>query len=519
MLRTARSFKTNRALWALRIPAWAVALGGILTAGCFAALSQQANVDSYLEFHTSDPRLSESFHWAKQQALAYVRPDSSPIGEWYEAALPGRSAFCMRDVSHQSTGAAALGLFEANRNLLDRFAGAVALSRDWAGYWEIDQEGKPSTADYVSDSDFWYNLPANFDVLDAIVRMWRWTGDNSYRDRPELQSFFRKTMTNYIQQWQLSPDDILNRPRIANQRRSGGKFVASRGIPSYTEGTKDFVLGSDLLAAEYRAMRSYDEIASTAGDKALAASLQKTADRVQDILEDVAWSNTGGHFNGMIRSDRSGYGSGDAMVLYFNAAKNPAHIDGALAYVSNPAYWKKVNIEEESYLPAELFHYGRAEAAYDVLFDLSSRNKSRREYPEVSFAVIAAIVTGAMGIEPSRPGDSFDVESLPQPMNRDQALSLSSLRIKANLLDIEEHGDTSVRVANRRGPAILWKACFRGDIEKLSVNGRLVRADHGKMWDSAPISWVEVTVQPDSSVIVSRDGLNAKASAAPAAWK
>ena len=32
-----------------------------------------------------------------------------------------------------------------------------------------------------SDDDFWFNLPANFDVLDAAVRMWRWTGDDGYR--------------------------------------------------------------------------------------------------------------------------------------------------------------------------------------------------------------------------------------------------------------------------------------------------------------------------------------------------
>jgi len=31
------------------------------------------------------------------------------VGYWYEAALPGREAFCMRDVSHQSIGAETLG--------------------------------------------------------------------------------------------------------------------------------------------------------------------------------------------------------------------------------------------------------------------------------------------------------------------------------------------------------------------------------------------------------------------------
>ena len=58
---------------------------------------------------------------SKSQALAYAHDDSDTVGPWYEAALPGRDAFCMRDVSHQTTGAAALGLYAENRNMLERF--------------------------------------------------------------------------------------------------------------------------------------------------------------------------------------------------------------------------------------------------------------------------------------------------------------------------------------------------------------------------------------------------------------
>jgi hypothetical protein len=80
--------------------------------------------------------------------------------------------------------------------MLKRFAAAVSPDRNWAGYWEIDKLGHPSAADYVSDSDFWYNLPANFDLLDSIVRMWRWTGDNSYISDPSFQRFFETTATS-----------------------------------------------------------------------------------------------------------------------------------------------------------------------------------------------------------------------------------------------------------------------------------------------------------------------------------
>ena len=54
--------------------------------------------------------LVAGFEWAKDVSLRYVR-QGDPVGPWYEAALPGRDAFCMRDVSHQVDGSLALGLY------------------------------------------------------------------------------------------------------------------------------------------------------------------------------------------------------------------------------------------------------------------------------------------------------------------------------------------------------------------------------------------------------------------------
>ena len=60
----------------------------------------QANdVASELSLSSPDAHLVEAFNWAKKQALAYAF-EGDPVGPWYEAALPGREAFCMRDVSH-----------------------------------------------------------------------------------------------------------------------------------------------------------------------------------------------------------------------------------------------------------------------------------------------------------------------------------------------------------------------------------------------------------------------------------
>jgi hypothetical protein len=93
------------------------------------SLAQQG-ASSPLLLKTSDPAIQQTFEWAKTQALAYVGPKGDPVGDWYEAALPGRHAFCMRDVSHQTIGAYALGLAAQNRNMLQHFAESISEQKD-----------------------------------------------------------------------------------------------------------------------------------------------------------------------------------------------------------------------------------------------------------------------------------------------------------------------------------------------------------------------------------------------------
>jgi hypothetical protein len=463
-------------------------------------LAQRPIAQSPLKFTSSIPWLNDSFVWAKEQALAYTNQGSGSVGPWYEAALPGRNAFCMRDVSHQTEGAAALGLYAANKNMLTLFARSAAKSRDWAAYWEIDNEGKPSSADYLTDDDFWFNLPANFDVLDAAVRMSRWTGDETYRTGPDFQRFSRITMTDYLNSWQLEPGTILTRPRIANRRLDKGKFVDARGIPSYSEGTKDFIIGTDLLAAEYRAMISYAQISE---DQRLANSVRQKAAEIQAILERVGWSEQKHHYLSAIRSDQSGYGSADVMVLYFNAAKNSQHIQEALNYISSQNYWKETNIEDESYIPLTLFRYGRYQAAYQVLANISDPQKQRREYPEVSYSVIAAIVGGVMGIAPGGQSDGYDVSTLPGLLNSSDHATITNLAIKQSQIEVTHTGATSTSLSNLSGHSLRWRAEFPGSLAQLVIAGKSRPTHHSATPDGATISWIDVQVSPGSKVTVS----------------
>ena len=102
----------------------------------FSSASAQVN------FTSSDKDMERAFNWAKEMALHYKGDNNDPVGYWYEAALPSRFAFCMRDVSHQSIGAEILGLSKENLNMFSLFAKNISASKDWCSYWEINKMGK-----------------------------------------------------------------------------------------------------------------------------------------------------------------------------------------------------------------------------------------------------------------------------------------------------------------------------------------------------------------------------------------
>jgi hypothetical protein len=250
-------------------------------AACLALLFSSAHVTaqtanhkrlSRLELKSSDTRLVQSFNWAKQQAMAFVY-DGDPVGPWYEASLPSRRAFCMGDVSHQVAGAQALGLSQYTHNMLHRFAENISASKDWCSYWEIDYLNRPAPVDYKNDSEFWYNLPANFDVLDACYRMYLWTGDRTYIEDPVFLNFYDHTVTDYVSRWDLGADRIMTR---RNPLQTSPFF---HGDPSYEESRRDVTLGADLLATQFAGYRSYAAIQSIRGDH---ASAQIYLGRVRD---------------------------------------------------------------------------------------------------------------------------------------------------------------------------------------------------------------------------------------------
>ncbi|MGA2976977.1 MAG: hypothetical protein ABSF77_16845 [Spirochaetia bacterium] len=452
-------------------------------------------MDSPLTLQSSHRKLQEGFAWAKAQALAYVFL-GDPVGDWYEASLPGREAFCMRDVSHQCTGARALGLAAVTRNMFHAFARNISASRDWCTFWEIDKRGAPCSADYRDDSSFWYNLPANFDILQACFREYLWTGDRAYIDDPAFLHFYEATVSSYVDAWDKDGDGIPeHRPEYG-----------VRGLGSYDEGRngRACLAGGDLVALQFAAYQAYAEIIALRGNTAEAERFLTKARLLREQYNGRWWDAQRGIFSSIKLQDRSFAADFIPGIQVFpllsgiieEGLKTDATLD-ALIRAEAP------NVESRSYYPEVYYAYGRNGSAYRELMALVDPGLERREYPEVSFAVLGSIAAGLMGIEPDARENL--VATLPR-LTRDTAwVELGSVAVMKNVINIRHEGTERSLCRNASGASFIWKAVFPGTLNTLIVDGQKTAATTGRGVNGQELSWVVVRMEPGESHTVCRN--------------
>ena len=487
----------------------------VFSTACFAILpfsatsiaqTNQRTRHSSLELRSSDTQLVQSFNWARQQAMAYVF-DGDPVGPWYEAALPGRRAFCMRDVAHQVAGAQALGLSKYTHNMLRRFAENISASKDWCSYWEINYLNQPAPIDFKSDSEFWYNLPANFDVLDACYRMYLWTGDRTYIEDPVFFNFYDHTVTDYVSRWDLGVDRIMGR---RNPPQTPPFF---RGDPSYEESRRDMVLGVDLLATQYAGYRSYAAIQAIRGDDHTAQMYLGSALDLKELINRAWWNPAGGYFFAFLDEDHQFNGRASADLLYRDVAEEGPKTQGAIDTLLEKMRNESASeVEPESHYAEILYRYGKPEQAYAVVMGLSRPGRERKEYPEVSYSMIGAIVNGLMGInvEPNVPiedvarGKRFEtvVRTMPQLTAKTTWAELRHLPIGDGSIDVRHYGERRTILINHGEADLNWKAAFPGKFATLVVNGKSAVAHTEFCHLGHAVTWVRIQVKPGKSARV-----------------
>lgn len=472
---------------------------GLLVAYILLTSAFRLPQEKELSFTTSDSRLQQTFDWAKATALGYVGQSTDPVGPWYEASLPQREAFCMRDVSHQCAGAEVLGLSKENYNMFAKFAQNISESKDWCTYWEVDRYDKPAPIDYRSDKEFWYNLNANFDVLDACYRTYLWSGNRRYIDDERFLTFYEKTMTDYIERWQLQPDKIMERPRFMNSPvpfNLNDNYHRCRGLASYVENFDGLNVSADLLAAIYRGCISYSKMLELKGDAKGSDQYRKIAEDYAALLEDKWWDDSSKLYHTFHTEQKEFHkGEGETFVLWFGVTKNADRIRATLAHMLS-INW---NVENLSYFPKMFYSYAYNKEAYRQLTALPTMDRS--DYPEVSYGAMEGIVVGMAGIQVN--AGKKQVRTLSRLTSETEWINLQNLPAMGGTISVRHDRTNKTIFKNHIDKAVMWKAVFSGRHTTISCNGKLLSASTETDVLGNVYSYVELKVKPGKQVVAS----------------
>lgn len=413
----------------------------------------------------SDKKIESGFAWAKGQALAYAHHGGDAVGLWYEAALPERDAFCIRDVAHQRTGAAALGLSAHTANMLWKFAASMAKSRDYCMFWEITKDDVPAPVDYKNDADFWYNLPANFDMVTACLKEYLWSGDERFLKDETFLSFYAETFGAYIDAWDKDGDGV---PEYHHR-------YGRRGLASYNEQVIKPYVGGDLLGAMYAGYTAYAQILCLQGKECEGAAYRENAVRIRARYLTEWYRPAKKAFYGALKTKnrfyRPYYNEGNFLPVYFGILDDTPFLAGALQQIAKRG--PKL-VEAQTYFPDFCYGRGADDYGYEMLTGLLNPNLKRREYPEVSFAALGAVVGQYMGITPEAVGLVRTRSRLHSPTD---TAALTALPLQGRTLDVTHVGHEKTILTNHSDTAFRWQACFTGKHKHIEVNGHAVQAE------------------------------------------
>ena len=458
-----------------------------------------------LKLSSSDSALVEIFNWAVLASKGHVGSDNDPVGPWYEAALPDRAAFCMRDMSHQCIGEEINGHGKQNLNMMTRFMENISESKDFCSYWEINKDNLPAPVDYESDIDFWYNLPANFDVIDACFRLYLWTGNETYISHPDFVRFRELTLNRYIERWQLQPDKIMKRPTVMNEPNplpATMRFRHARGIPSYDESISGLHVTCDLIAVMYKAcIVSSDIMKYYAGNHRLSDEYRKKAETYYQLYE--SWWNpvTQRYYYASVGDRFLEEGGSEIYVPWYgaetpsntvkstgNLVRDPARLTQMLNRLSEKNY----NIEVRSYYPMIYYRYGMNDIAYRYLKNLYA--DERRDYPEIASATIEGIVSGMIGIEPDALRNT--IRTCPRLTDATQWVSVENVPVFSGWISVSHASPQKTSFVNKTKKDITWRACFQGNYRTIIYNGKSIKTDKFKDGIGNTYSFIEIPCKP-----------------------
>lgn len=412
---------------------------------------------------SNDTTLTQIFDWAVCSSNTCVGDSNDPVGPWYEAALPDRAAFCMRDVSHQCLGEEVNGHGKQNLNMFTKFVENISESKDYCSYWEINKDNVPAPVDYASDKDFWYNLNANFDVLNACFRLYLWSGNEMYINDPRFEKFFRLTTNDYIAHWQLQPDKIMERPDVMHEDNTlvNPRFKTFRGLPSYEESVRGLTVTGDLIASVFRGLKSYAQIWKIRGNEDSCCVYNAMAEEYARLYDTVWWNeDTQNYYAYKLKDEKLIEGGSNVFSFWFDIVSNPERVERLLALMAE----KEPIVEIMSYYPMIFYKHSKNETAYRYLNDLYASD--RRDYPEVASSVIEAIVCGLVGVEADATANR--ISTLPRFTSSTDWVAVENIPVFSGKISILHQSRNKSSFVNKLDKELVWRAMFPGKVKMIN---------------------------------------------------
>jgi hypothetical protein len=223
-------------------------------------------------------------------------------------------------------------------------------------------------------------------------------------------------------------------------------------------------MGVDLIAAIYRGLTSYAAIAAANGDaKTAAAYLQKAAAYQQRIDADW-WDEEAALYRTHYTNEKKfGKYEGETFLLWFDALKDSTRLRHTIEHILS----MDLNVENLSYLPLQYYRNGYPDQAYALILRLANPSTQRREYPEVSYGLIEAVVQGLMGVDVNAITRTVSTLYRSAGPVRSQLIHLPVLN---TTLTLTHFSPARSAVINTGTHPFKWRARFAGDFAKAFVD-------------------------------------------------
>jgi hypothetical protein len=215
------------------------------------------------------------------------------------------------------------------------------------------------------------------------------------------------------------------------------------------------------------------------------------AEQARTLILDRFWRSESAEFCTLITTDKSCVSQGgmETYLLLNRVLHDKIRIDSVIDAILN----NHVNIEIRSHHPEILYHYGFPEEARSILLEISDPATERRDYPEVSFAVVGAMLQGMMGIDIDVPNGLL--ETRPNLSEETPSAGIKGVPFGAGTIEVEHGSVRSSTVLNASPTPISWRACFYGAFEQLRVDGKAENAAVVQDWRGRHESCLDVSIE------------------------